>query len=160
FYWFDGREEERGRTTQLALGVQASPGLHRRILFIVRDTLCVGQIRVEVANVFVARVAHRTDAIKGFIHAVARGVDVLTIFRAFVAQENLPLHARRHFNASERQHSGREINEGHQIVAHCTGFELGWPANQERDFDATVVDPAFVARHPTSVIAKDADYRV
>jgi len=66
---------------------------------------------MEIANVLVAFVAHGSDAIKRFIHAIARGHNVLTRRLRVLAEKDLTLHLLGNFNSGQGQNAGRKVNQ-------------------------------------------------
>src|SRR5579875_2375495 len=98
-------------------------------------------------------VAHRTDAVVGFIHAIPSSENVLTLRSLLRAENNLSLHLLRYFAPCQCHHGRREIKETNEIFAYRLRFDMPWPADNQRNVNALVIDPAFAARQAAAMIA-------
>ena len=125
--------------------------------------LIVAEVRHVVANVKIAAIAHGSGEVAHFIDAVAMAEDVPARSRVFWAEEWLPLHGFRNWDAGEAEDGRGVINKAHEAIGGGAGFAWGevlplfGEPNHERHVHATVEQRAFVAGHAAAVVAVKKD---
>jgi len=162
FFGFGGSEEKFLRAGEFAFGVEAAPFPHGGHFFAVNDSLGVGKFGLEVADVFVARVANGADAVGGFIHAIACSEDVFARRGggAVGIEDGLTVEFLWDFDPGQGKGGGAEIDESDEVFADGARFDFAGPLDEERDVNAAVVNPSFAAGEAATVIAEEKNDRI
>ena len=128
--------------------------MHEEALLLVAVQRGEGRAGREVADVVIARVAHRADALHGLVDPVAGAEGVLARRIGLRAEEDAALHQRRARHAGDGQRGGGHVEQADDLVVDGAGLDLRRrgevlrPADDHRHVQAAVVAPVDAARLP------------